>query len=429
VIRYALSHLPDPVLLRALHAVVATERDATALVLAHLAEADARRLYAPAGYPSMFAYCVGQLGLSEDVAFKRIRAARVARRYPAVFLMVADGRLHLSALVLLAPHLTDDNAAELFAAATHQGKAAIEQMLAERFPQADLPESIAALGARAGPVSGQIGAEQVAPGPVSFAVAQQDHMPFGPTAPTPALESAPRALDQVAPGPVGAPRQPDAPVPAAVGARPGVAPLAPERYGVQFTVSRATHDKLRHAQALIGHAVADCDLAGLFDRALDLLIAQLEQRKFAATARPHRSRGTGTGPRRIPAAVRRAVWRRDEGRCTFETDQGQRCEARARLEFDHVEPVARGGRATEANLRLRCRAHNQHAADLVFGAGYMSRKRGGAKPTPGEEHVPAPPSPLPDDARRAADEALARVADATRAARLAHHACVPRPAG
>jgi len=73
------------------------------------------------------------------------------------------------------------------------------------------------------------------------------------------------------------------------------------------------------------------------------------------------------------------VWRRDGGQCTFVSDKGQRCEARSRLEFDHTDPVARGGQATVAGLRLRCRAHNQYEAERVFGTGFMQRKRNEAR--------------------------------------------------
>ena len=114
--------LVDPprhaVLTRELAAVVAHERTATAAVLAHLAEFDARRLYLPAGYPSMVAYCLHELRLSEDGAYKRIHAARAARKFPALFSAVAEGRLHLTGAGLLVPHLTAENADALLAAAT-----------------------------------------------------------------------------------------------------------------------------------------------------------------------------------------------------------------------------------------------------------------------------------------------------------------------
>jgi hypothetical protein len=140
--RTTLARLTDSTLLRDLKTLVAQERSATALLIAHLAEVDARRLYAPAGYPSLFNYCVEELHFSEESACRRIRAARVARAYPAVFDLLADGRLHLTAVDLLAPRLTPENAGDLLAAAVHESRAGIERLLAERFPQPDLPTLI-----------------------------------------------------------------------------------------------------------------------------------------------------------------------------------------------------------------------------------------------------------------------------------------------
>jgi hypothetical protein len=73
------------------------------------------------------------------------------------------------------------------------------------------------------------------------------------------------------------------------------------------------------------------------------------------------------------------VFQRDQGRCTFASNCGKRCESTSRLEFDHIEPVAKGGPSTTSNLRLRCRAHNQYAADCAFGAGFMHEKRAQAQ--------------------------------------------------
>ena len=143
---------------------------------------------------------------------------------------------------------------------------------------------------------------------------------------------------------------------------PIVAPLAPERYKVQFTVPRGTHDKLRRAQDLLRHSIPDGDLAAIFDRALTLLLSDLEPAKRAATARPRVSRSATSGSRHIPAGVRREVWKRDGGRCAFVGTQG-RCTERGFLEFHHVEPYAVGGLAVVQNIELRCRAHNLHEAE------------------------------------------------------------------
>src|SRR5467141_4823130 len=134
---YSLTHLGDPELLRGLAVLVAQDRITTASLLAHIAECDARRLYLPAAYPSMYAYCVQELHLSEASAYKRIQAARAARQFPGIFQAVADGRLHLSAVVLLAPYLTPENAEGLLAEAAHRTKAEIEELLARRFPRSE----------------------------------------------------------------------------------------------------------------------------------------------------------------------------------------------------------------------------------------------------------------------------------------------------
>jgi len=138
----ALTHRSDGSLLRHLSALVAQDRRLTASVLAHLAEVDARRLYLPAGYPSMFAYCVEELHFSEDAAYKRIQAGRAARQFPVLFTALTEGRLHLAAICLLAPHLTCENAEELVAACTHRPKAEIERWLGDRFEFPRTPEPI-----------------------------------------------------------------------------------------------------------------------------------------------------------------------------------------------------------------------------------------------------------------------------------------------
>ena len=65
--------------------------------------------------------------------------------------------------------------------------------------------------------------------------------------------------------------------------------------------------------------------------------------------------------RSIPAAVRREVWRRDQGCCSYvDRHTGRRCGSRFFLELDHIVPVALGGAAEAGNLRLRCAAHHRY---------------------------------------------------------------------
>jgi hypothetical protein len=142
-------------------------------------------------------------------------------------------------------------------------------------------------------------------------------------------------------------------------------PLVPERFKVLLSISRETRDKLRLVQDLMRHSVPDGDPAQIFDRALTLLLADLKRKKLGLTERPRAARDSASGSRYVPAAVRREVWKRDEGRCAFVGRTG-RCAERGFLEFHHVRPFAEGGEGTVVNLQLRCRAHNQYEADVYF---------------------------------------------------------------
>ncbi len=143
-------------------------------------------------------------------------------------------------------------------------------------------------------------------------------------------------------------------------------PLSPELYLLQVTLTRETHDKLRRAQALARHTVPLGDVGAILDRALTLLIEHIERRRFAAVASPRPSPGQVPAGRHIPAAVRRAVWTRDDGCCVFVGPAG-RCGETAFLEFHHINPYAAGGGSTVDNIELRCRAHNQYEARVFFG--------------------------------------------------------------
>jgi 5-methylcytosine-specific restriction endonuclease McrA len=341
------SHFTDHGLLCELATTVSQDRNTTSRMLALIAEVDVRKLYLPAGYSSMYLYCVHELRMSEDVAYKRIRAARAARQFPAILPLLADGRLSLSAVLLLTPHLTPDTADELLAGAEHKTNAQVELLLAERFPMPDVPtlvRVITPVGASHEPAAGtDAPALQLAVRPVVPSVGPDTAVPMGP-----------------------------------LPSRAKPAPLSPGRYAVQFTMDEEMHEELRKVQALLGQVLPSGDVMEVFRRALRELRVQLEKRKFAKSDRPRRQSGAAKG-RHIPAAVKRAVVERDGGQCTFVSDKGKRCDSRTRLELDHVEPVARGGEATADNLRLRCRAHNQYAAELVYGEEFMSGKREAAR--------------------------------------------------
>ena len=127
--------LSDPELLQEVRRLAGQERHAIARLIAALGELDARRLYLGEGCSSLFTYCTQVLHLSEHAAYGRIEAARAARKWPAIFELLADGSVHLTAIGLLAPHLTAENHQQVLAAARHKSKREVEEIVASLRPQ------------------------------------------------------------------------------------------------------------------------------------------------------------------------------------------------------------------------------------------------------------------------------------------------------
>ena len=146
-----LASVPDDVLLRRLAEILGQSRRVETDLIAHIAEADERRLYAREAFPSMFAYCTEALHLSEGEAYLRIAVARASREHPMLLPMLSDGRLHLSAIALLAPHLTAENRETLLRRAAHRSKRKIEELIAEVAPRKDAPSLMRRLPERRRP--------------------------------------------------------------------------------------------------------------------------------------------------------------------------------------------------------------------------------------------------------------------------------------
>ena len=341
------SDLSDHELLARIGVLAGSEREATVELVAHLAALDARpALYAAQGFRSLFSYCTQVLRLSEDATCNRIEAARACRDFPVILEALASGAMSLTSVRLLRRHLTPENHQGVLARAGGRSLREIEALVAELAPRPDVPSAVRKLPA---------------PAPA--------------TTPRSSATGAPAAIDgSFAPSlPLAAPTASTAP--AAPPRRPIIEMTSPERYRVQFTIGRESHDRLRRVQDLLRREIPDGDPGAIFDRALRLLLERVEKTKLGAATKPRpirpatdRELRTPILPSRdVPRHVKRAVSGRDDGQCAFVAPDGRRCTERAFLEFHHIRPYAKGGPATVENISLRCRRHNQYEAEVVFG--------------------------------------------------------------
>jgi 5-methylcytosine-specific restriction endonuclease McrA len=331
-----LASVSDSELLARVPLLIQRERAASVDVIEHLVELDRRRLYLEQACSSLYSFCIERMGYSENEALKRARVARLAGRLPQVLDELRSGALHLTALFLLAPHLTEQNADGLLSDARGKSRRVLEELLARRYPKPDVEarvERIAEQGTLAG--VGTASGERSGP-----------------------------ANAFTCPGNAGTER----------GAQGKLEPLSASRYLIQFTASAELRAKLQKAQELLSHALPSGDLSALFERAVDALIEREVRRRRGAGGQRKR-RVQKPGSRHVPLDVVAEVWRRDAEQCSFVDSEGRRCSERRFLTLEHKQPYALGGAATVENLCLLCASHNAHTARQVFGDAYIENKR------------------------------------------------------
>jgi 5-methylcytosine-specific restriction endonuclease McrA len=394
---HSVERLTDAELLAGTRRLVGRSNQLLAELLAHLGEVEARGIHRIRACSSLYTYCIYELRFSEDEAFRRVAAARLIRRFPALLEAVSSGELHLTGLLMLGPHLTESNLVEVLARAKHRTKRELARLVRVLDPLPAVPARIEPLGpapARGisanptweGFLQAMCPVRELSPGqrPRDW-VASGNESAYD-------LGRMPRDAGEAlnATGPeFAAPARADAVAPGS---------LAPERYKVQFTATAEYVRLVDEAKALLSRAHPQATLEELHLRAMQALVSELTKKKYAvkeaAPREPEREAGNGaascTAPhddassvphhtrrrgRHIPAAIRRAVFERDGNQCTHVSTTGKRCEETHRLEFHHLTPFAAGGEHALSNLTLRCAAHNALAAEEEFGRERIEEKK------------------------------------------------------
>jgi hypothetical protein len=280
--------------------------------------------------------------------------------------MLREGRLHLTAVGRLASHLTPEYHKAVLERAANRSKREIEELIAELAPRSDVAATIRKLPVR----SVDVGLAVSAGGGTSSE-------PGRPPGLVPALvpERVESSARKSGHGESTIPGETRPSLSSSRRAR--LEPLAPARYKIQFTADAGLRDKLERLQALMRASVPDGDLGKIIEEAVTEKLGRLEAKRIGRTRAPRKTLAeadTTPTSRHIPAPVRRAVWARDGGRCSFVDARGTRCPARDRLEFHHHgKPFARGGDHRPENVRVMCRTHNVLMAERDFGREKMER--------------------------------------------------------
>ncbi len=408
-----LGDLTNDALLARLGAHVGKGHVWQARLLEYLGEVEVRKLDREYAYSSMWDFCTRRLGMSEGEAHRRIAVARVVRQFPRALALLENGKVHLSAVYVLRDHLTGENHDELLRDAIGKSTQEVRAMIAAWFPRPDVASCIE-------PVAPQAQLPVVLP-PVSELVAASAAGSVGadmrPTIEplsatryrvelTVSVETKAKVerikdlmrhrnpagdleiildgsldlllakLERERLGKVSRPRRAKRAEPRMRDSE-HVAAHASDRH-VGAGLSKDTPDARPHADRI---AITD-SVTGSSPFGASAMRADAEATTNETVLLAHATRATQRGddamatPRRrhIPREVRRQVFERDGEQCSYVDADGNRCPARGFLELDHVHPKALGGGDDVANLRVRCRAHNQHYAEQVYGRQHVTAR-------------------------------------------------------
>ena len=428
-----LAHLSNDELLANTRSLVGKSNQVFAALLAHLAEVEARGLHRTRACTSLYTYCIYELRMSEDAAARRAGAAKLVKRFPLLLGAIANGELHLTGLLLLGPHLTAENLVEVLGRAKFRTKKELGKLVRELHPLPLVPDVIEPLrplpaslrrptweqfvsamapavrelpaGQRPGDWANDTGdtddadlegEKQVAE---RVAVSEDATLSESTTVSAGATVSVGVTVGEGV-GPISSASFLPAPARAERpwAARPPV--TGPQQYQVQFSATEEHVHLIERAKALLARAGSGKSLGDLHLQAMKLLVAALEKQKFAVAERPRQrpvklepTQQSASSPqsaaneaaqastaarersRHIPAEVRRAVFERDGGRCSYVDERGERCRETCGLELHHRQPFGRRGPHTVENVTLHCCAHNALAAELDFGREHMATRR------------------------------------------------------
>ncbi len=344
------------------------EHHAMADFLVALADFHRRRGWVELGYSGLFPFLHKELGLSKAAAFFRMTAAELIQRFPEIVEPLRDGRLCLTTMASLAKVLTPENRAEVLPRFFHRSKQEAAAIAAEFCPVASPPtRTVVTTVAAPGTAAAQMGQDSGGTDRVRPAKPPCPEGTKGPQAAAPSLPDPVRPM--------------------------AVEPLTAGQARLHMTVSPEFLAKLEAARLALSHSLPGASAVDVLSAGLDLLLERDARRK-GQVERPRPAPPEDRaepGAVHIPAAVRREVWRRDQGCCQWPVSSGGVCGSRVRVQFDHRIPRVDGGPSTTLNVRLLCSVHNRLAARERLGDRLMDRYC--RDPRHGELGVTAAPCP------------------------------------
>lgn len=316
----------------------------------------------------IFDYCRRRLKFSESGANRYTRVARLLRRFPEAYPLLESRQVSLVAMSMVASVMTRENKAEVLGRITGKSQADVEALVATYRTGSPVRDRVRPVGVVKAPQKNG-GAPAAANGDLLAASAQTP----------PPIANCQRSFHHSGGRNL------------TTTDKPPTETRAEPHYKVEFGAGAEFMRKFQEVKALLSAKYpASLTFAKTFEVLMDEYIehhspvkrAERRARRAAKrkdamervqTKRPRKAKPGTSRSRHIPDAIRDAVFKRDEGRCTYLGANNVRCNSAHDVEIDHIVPYSRGGPHSLRNLRLLCSMHNRLEAEKVLGKAQIER--------------------------------------------------------
>jgi 5-methylcytosine-specific restriction endonuclease McrA len=385
-----LKSVSDSELLSQIRKNAAAERAAGLSVIYELREIRARRLDIRLGYPSLHRFCMEELKYSSGSAWRRIKAMEALEDLPELESKISEGELTLANVSQVQSFCAQQKSLSEKKAILDQvaglSKRETEKVLASIAPLPERPEKVREIDSAKTELRVTLSAETIEQldrvrGLISHALSPQASYAevigylarLGVKRLDPGREVRGRKGNGSADGntktPAGKMSAMATVLEGEMKDEPAGSPT--EARGASVREAKQTKDATG-----TGSGAKDASVGGTKndgDERKQGTARQLQPARVPPGDKTHAPRYNSEP---IPAAVKRYVWRRDQGRCGYVCPTtGRVCASTHFVQFDHIILRAHGGSNEPSNLRLRCEAHNLLAAEDALGVARV-RMRG-----------------------------------------------------
>ena len=287
-------------------ALVKEERRITGLVISNLQKIYDTKLYLQMGFSSMFEYCTRGLGYSEASAYRRISTVKLSATIPEIKAKLDSGDLNMTTLSM----------AQSFFTRAEKG---LKQVSGTNVVAFNL-ESKKKVLAKIENCSKKQTEEILIHTAVELGLAKT-------------LEPARNEKLRV---------------------------VSSNEVALHLRLKKSTLSKLEQIKSLRAHKNPNMSYADLIEDMSDYMLKKIDLSRATPMKKTKAPARSEVVSRYIPSHIKRAVWQRDQGQCTYRSELNQqRCGSKHLLQIDHIIQFSQGGPNSMTNLRLLCHAHHR----------------------------------------------------------------------